>query len=318
MPRGHKQYCNCSVCKVKRGEIEPWNKGLSGEEYLKHYEKRKVWNSGLEGKEYTKHFKNGIRCLGGCNKKLEYWGVCNECRKSKNFIEHCKKGGNIFVEKYGGWGAYHNIFREQHYEEYYRRQKENGRKGGKVMTFKHGGWAWADHSENGRRAVEINRKNKTGPFFDPELHKIVCSLGGKACIKKHGGWAWVNHVENGFKRIEGLREKKSHYFYGIAHDSEEEKEVSKIFYNVGMPLIIGKTIHIRVGRKEIDWRADELIKFGIRNNTFIEYHPCPQFGDKRTFEEYYKDRRKVLDENGFEKDGLIVFQSIKEVDGFFD
>ena len=52
------------------GKIIPWNKGLEGEEYLKHYENGAtwargkklhypIWNKDLTGKEYSKHYKDG-------------------------------------------------------------------------------------------------------------------------------------------------------------------------------------------------------------------------------------------------------------------
>lgn len=41
------------------------------------------------------------------------------------------------------------------------------------------------HSENGKRAVELNRKNKTGPFFDRDMHQRAASKGGSIQGKKN-------------------------------------------------------------------------------------------------------------------------------------
>lgn len=229
----------------------------------------------------------------------------------KNNLENCRKGGESFVRMYGGWSGLHKNLKEKNPEKYYQILKNSGRKGGNSTISKYGGWAWLDCSENGKKGAEKNRKNKSGPFFNPEIRKISCSHGGKNCTKKHGGWAWIDHHKNGLNTVMKIRLNKPYYYNNIPHDSGEERKVSNIFCNFGMDLVEGKTVHVRIGRKEFDWKSNGLNKFGIEDDTFIEYHPWDK---NKTDKEYYEERRKVLDKNGYENNELIVVKSIKQLE----
>ena len=39
----------------------PWNSGLSGTEYTRHFRSESVWNKGLTGLDYVKHYKDGVK-----------------------------------------------------------------------------------------------------------------------------------------------------------------------------------------------------------------------------------------------------------------
>ena len=95
----------------------------------------------------------------------------------------------------------------------------------------------------------------------------------------------------------------------LSFGSKSELKCAKILNKCGMPLIDGETVHFKIGLKEIDFRVKNVNI--LPDGTFIEYHPYDR--DGRTNEKYYKERRKVLDENGY-NDKLIVFKSLKEVE----
>lgn len=273
------------------------------------------WNKNLKGKEYKEHFKKESKCHGGCNKKLSYWGYCKEC-----------------VEKRKHTGYYSRIGKEAHIKhpnlarnnwditlkKYPGLVKEWGRKGGNRNYEKHPDFG----SLYAKRCNELypdlaKYRGKLGWAATltkyPDHQKKIAVLGGMASTKKYGGWAWVDSSEN----LKKMREKKPYYYKNVPHDSNAEKNVSKIFHDIGMPLVIGETVHVRIGNKEIDWRVKGLDEFDIKDGTFVEYHPCPQYHDERTYDEYYEQRRKVLDDNGY-GDDLIVFTSINEVKMVFN
>lgn len=72
----------------------------------------------------------------------------------------------------------------------------------------------------------------------------------------------------------------------------------------GITPIEGVNCHIRMGdtKKTVDFRPAE--------NLFIEYHPRDW---NLTHEQYYDQRRKLLDENGFQKCRLVIAKSLNDV-----
>lgn len=226
-----------------------------------------------------------------------------------------RKGGKIAVEKMkkNKIGFFNPDFHKKNIEKqkknktgFFREDKKIQKMGGNATKQKHPNI----YRKIGLRVAEIHRKNGTG-YFDKE----VCSRGGKACVKKYGGYAWIDHHKNGLTTIKKIRENKPYYFAGIPHDSNEEKEVSKILYNNGMNLKEGKSVHIRIGRKEIDFQLNNLEKFGIKNGTFMEYHPWDM---DKTDEQYYQSRRKVLDDNGYKDNQLLVIKNLDEFKNMLD
>lgn len=72
----------------------PWNKGLSGDEYKRHYKKGHIWrkkgnvpwNKGLSGEEHSKHYPNGF---GGAPKGTVSW--CKDIT-GEEYKKHLKNG----------------------------------------------------------------------------------------------------------------------------------------------------------------------------------------------------------------------------------
>ena len=67
-------------------------------------------------------------------------------------------------------------------------------------------------SENGKRSVEIHRENKTGCFFNEELHKASASMGGKVQGKRNADSGHLKNISVNYwdkvKSGEIKREKK--------------------------------------------------------------------------------------------------------------
>ena len=59
-------------------------------------------------------------------------------------------------------------------------------------------------------------------------------------------------------------------------------------------------VHIKIGHNEFDF---------LVNSTFIEYHP---WDFDRTDRQYYIDRRKILDVNGYKNNQLIVVNNLQD------
>jgi hypothetical protein len=58
---------------------------------------------------------------------------------------------------------------------------------------------------------------------------------------------------------------------------------------------------------EIDFKINEF---------FVEYHPINKVYDE-SYEQYKKDRRKILNKNGLKSKKLFVFQNLKEIIHFY-
>ena len=128
-------------------------------------------------------------------------------------------------------------------------------------------------------------ENKTG-WFDSELQSRMGKRGGKI---------------GGKISARNLRKKKNIKWWNVNFDSLQEREAAKLLLKRPQP---GKNYQIEVGSKSFDFLIGDI---------FIEYHP---FDFTRTVIEYYDERRKSLDENGFEDYKLVVLKSIRETEQF--
>lgn len=168
--------------------------------------------------------------------------------------------------------------------------------------------------KNCRKAIETNKKNKTG-LYDPRIQ----SMGGKITSQKYPNLAKrrgkmsaeVNRkrgtsaffdkkiqIKGGLAAQKTLRENVRNLKHkGQYYDSPDEAGFSMSLqkqYNY-IP-IEGKTLHIKMKGGEIDYLFKKL-------KLFIEYHVWFQ---NETEQEYYKRRRKILNQNGYENYSLIV------------
>ena len=124
---------------------------------------------------------------------------------------------------------------------------------------------------------------------------------------------YLNHLKNicsicGFEAIKQLREKKPYWFYKIPFSSNSEMKCAKLFYKYFSIIPKeNKNCHIKLKKGEIDF---------LILNKFIEFHPCKTIYDKRNINQYYKDRRQILDNNGHKDKELLVFEKVKDVENF--
>jgi len=104
------------------------------------------------------------------------------------------------------------------------------------------------------------------------------------------------------------RRKNYPYLYNECYfDSEEERIVCQRFVESGLleKPIENVNVHIRINRKHID--------FFIQNKIFVEYHPTRTYGrNVETAEDYFKERRKILDDNGYNNYPLIIIKNMRE------
>jgi hypothetical protein len=108
--------------------------------------------------------------------------------------------------------------------------------------------------------------------------------------------------------LESHRKNYPYEFMGCLFDSNQERILCQKLIEIGLieKPIEKENIHFRIGRKHID--------FFIQDKIFLEFHPQINLGGKQeTNEEYYSQRRKLLDENGFKDYPLIIIFNIKEI-----
>lgn len=159
----------------------------------------------------------------------------------------------------------------------------------------------------GKRSVAIQRKNKIG-LFDPS--KRIQKVGIKAAVEAHrkrgtgffDPTRWIQKLGNKASK-KAWRKGLPYWFMGVPFDSNQEREVAK-WLNVKYGFIPkeGINCHVRLDGGEIDFRLGDI---------FIEYHPWDTAG--RKIEQYFLDRRKLLDENGYKNYPLIVIDSLEEL-----
>ena len=136
-----------------------------------------------------------------------------------------------------------------------------------------------------KRAVKVNRKNNTG-FFDIRIQRM-------------GGQVAVN----------ASRKKSKHVWLGVNFMSKAEMNIAK---EILAKPILDINCSFSVGSATIDFFPQSYDK--MYQNKFVEFH-C--FGkDNReiefvyhsnlTREEYYNNRRKILDDNGYKNKELVV------------
>lgn len=107
----------------------------------------------------------------------------------------------------------------------------------------------------------------------------------------------------GFKAI---YEKAPYIEDGLKFQSQFELEVYRKLRGLGLPI----QVQFQVGSSFFDFKID---------HTFIEAHPFAANKrnplDGKTLEEYYNERRQILDNNGYQNYKLEVVTVLAEADG---
>jgi len=127
-----------------------------------------------------------------------------------------------------------------------------------------------------KEVAASNRKNKIGVFFNPELNRQV--------------------------RLNALKDMSKYYFCRNYFQSKRECEFAYNLHYQFEPLIEKKNFQVIVGLSHIDF----LVK---KYKCFIEFHPSDRrHQNNETILQYYKRRRKVLDDNSYKDYNLLVIQ----------
>ncbi len=165
-----------------------------------------------------------------------------------------------------------------------------------------------DHSKNNMKKAHETMK-KLGKFNEHQRHAAL------KCKEKHPNqlkeMSKIAHKKYplALLALESRRKNSPYEFMGCSFDSNQERIVCKQFIKEGL---IHKplekiNVHFRIGRSHID--------FFIQDKLFVEFHPPRKFGRVIESEEsYFKERRNLLDNNGFVNYPLIIIYNIKEID----
>lgn len=137
-------------------------------------------------------------------------------------------------------------------------------------------------------------------------------LASKRLSKNHKKWAMQNierykekQANAGIKGYEATKKVMAHQM-NLIYDSEffasrEEIEAYKFLKKLNIFFIH----EYRIKNSSID--------FLISNKIFWEHHPIiPHYNLKESIDEYYQRRRKLLDENGYKDNPLLITKSKNE------
>jgi hypothetical protein len=172
-----------------------------------------------------------------------------------------------------------------------------------------------EHISKGKPAH--NKGKKCEEYISPEKiddyrQKLSDLRKGKTLEeilgKKKGKKARENYSIAGKKRyIERIR-KLPYYWNNVPFASNMELECAKTLLKE--PLY-GINCHIAIGNKIIDFfpREDDY----LFNNCLVEFHPCPQYGDSRTIEEYYEERNNIIANSQYKNIPFVLISEIKNV-----
>jgi hypothetical protein len=107
-------------------------------------------------------------------------------------------------------------------------------------------------------------------------------------------------MRGGAKSIKILIKRKNIKVMGCYFDSYEERDIGiALHFQFGMPLLYNKSVQIKINSYSFDFLHE-------KTKTFYEYHPVNYFFSEKTTLQYYKERRKILDKNGYAPYRLIV------------
>jgi len=141
-----------------------------------------------------------------------------------------------------------------------------------------------------RAFIERKKRSVKRPFY--KAHKQPCSC---ACCCNAQGKPYY------FPR------NRYYWFMGVGFLSNVECEVAKLkFKEIGIVPIPEVNCHIQVDGKVVDF---------YNLGCFEEFHPMNgNYENGRPRVEYYKERRELLDKNGYKKYPLIHWTSLREVE----
>lgn len=250
---------------------------------------KETWLGRLKNSDYPKFLEH--------QQKAGKKGA-ESCRKSKRGCffnkELQSKAGKIAHQKHDYGIIFRNMikqWKERDPEGYTNHQKYAGQRALELHPDLHynfgnnygamGGRASAQNPDNIKRRIEtLDKFRKT-----PQFTLVV------------------------MRNLERYRRNKRQYFRDVYFSSVGELEVAKQILKHGLEeeLVKRKNCHIIIPTNNNHFREFD---FFIRNRLFVEYHPYDPA--KLSIGDYYRERRKILNENGFADKDLVVLKHINE------
>jgi ribosomal protein S14 len=209
-------------------------------------------------------------------------------------------------------------------DELLNKYKEHGKKTGKIVKERREKDQDYDKlfkirlKNHGKRVQKIINEKRKDPEYD-DWYKNKCQKTGRVGgiksqknIKKRKkeDKDYADSLEQSRKNggLEGIRRKRKdspYVFMGVPFDSPQEMECAKLLnkHFAWIPKD-GVNCHIQMDGGEIDFKIEkELIK--QKNDIFFEHH--------NYYNNYSKERRDILDRNGYKKNKLFVFNNPKKL-----
>lgn len=117
---------------------------------------------------------------------------------------------------------------------------------------------------------------------------------------------WHEHYVNmGFLSAESRRDNCPYIWNDVHFMSKMEMECAKLLLTIP---IDGINCNICIDRKIIDFFPQEQDK--LHHGEFVEFHP---WDTKRTTEEYYEQRKEIIENSKFKGTNLVVITNLNEL-----
>ena len=265
------------------------------------------------GKEaIIRHLNLGV----DAGKRLQQWRKHNP----ELYLKSLQKAGRITQKLYPAIGHNNGKLVQQLYPEISKRLPYYKMQWKTFHPEKHfdacsGGGKQA-HKTHPNMASEIGKKvHKMYPNMAKDNQKKACKnfpgLWNKIMSKMMNDWknndpkSFYAHQKEAGKlggviSWDARYKNASHVWDNVKFLSNEEMQVAKIILDTPVK---GKNCHMLIDRKEIDFYLEDT-------NLFVEYHPWDWNGLSK--EQYYNQRRQIIDASCHSDADLIVITSLEE------
>lgn len=159
-------------------------------------------------------------------------------------------------------------------------------------------------------AKETNRKwkeqNPDDYYAKKRLYAKLMVETKKEKKKENPELSHMKSVQSGINSAESRRKNSPYLWDGVSFLSNEECKCAKLL--LSKP-IDGVNCNIKIGKKIIDFYPQQNDK--LFQGKFVEFHPWDWNG--LTENEYYKQRKKVIDNSEFKNKELIVITNLNSL-----
>jgi len=221
--------------------------------------------------------------------------------------------------------------KDPEYDKNYRKQRSDN------ITNTHKNWKENKKEEYFEWLSNAGKEGgKTTKRLHPNHFSEIGIIGGNSKYKQYPEDYIMMGKEGGPKGVESLRHQKGKLYLGVKFTTwkteNSELNCARMLHKlIKLPIIdsvkckrkyrkiiISKiTCSFKVDSYHIDFRIPkELIN--TKHDVFLEFHPCDWYLNPEPLEEYYAQRRKLLDDNGYKNNKLIVIQKVDELKNLFN